>query len=184
MPAPELVLSYIQTLIWPVVVLIALFLFRNSIRGLLKRISQFDAFGVTATMAEEARDVEAALAVAAQPETDEGQRRDVLEFLVQQATQFGRAQEAAGGKPVSVAVDWSGAAPRVVTEERDLIKRRRENLQLRRQRIAEEAILARQSAEIVKAQRLNQELSELDDALEHLEQQERDEHDRGPREAS
>lgn len=164
MPVPELVLSYIQTLVWPVVVIIALVLFRNSIRGVLKRISQFDAFGVTATMAEEARDVEDALAVAAKPDVDQEERKVALVELVQQATELGRLQEKTGGSRAPISVNWSENGPRVTAHVSNRKAAHRSEAEL----TAEAAALRRQ---IVKAREVEPaaEVEKMRRRLDHLE---------------
>jgi len=47
----ELVLSYLQTLVWPIVVLCAIALFRAQLRVLLSNITDFSAFGTEAKFA-------------------------------------------------------------------------------------------------------------------------------------
>ena len=72
MDLAEIVLDYLRVLVWPLTVLTALALFRQSLRSVLSRLAMFEGFGVKATLAEAAAE---AAQVTGSPKPTPGKRR-------------------------------------------------------------------------------------------------------------
>ncbi|WP_029433822.1 hypothetical protein [Blastococcus sp. URHD0036] len=109
MPAWEIALSYTKVLVWPLLLMLFLFAYRREIRT---RLGEGDIEVPTPLGAVRLSQRQRELAtIALSPEKPEGERREALTALLNEAAEVGRRRGVAGDETVVLRLDWIGELP-------------------------------------------------------------------------